>query len=104
MLYIVRESHNIANDIGIPKGDRWIENLWVNINPKYSYNQVHVHPEARLSGVFYVSGAENSGDICFTRSNGYSLGTVAPNSVVVNGVIHLRKTDYLYFLLGRNIT
>ena len=29
VLYIVKESHNIAKDIGIPEGDRWIENLWV---------------------------------------------------------------------------
>ena len=61
---------------------------------KYSYNQVHVHPEARLSGVFYVSGAENSGDICFTRSNGYyleQLFSTLLDTVVVNGVIHLRK-------------
>ena len=38
-----------------------------------------MHPEARLSGVFYVSAPEKSGDICFTRSGGYALGTVAPN-------------------------
>ena len=76
---ILKESHHIASDLGIPEGERWIENLWININPKNSYNQVHVHPEARLSGVFYVSAPEKSGDICFTRSGGYALGTVAPN-------------------------
>ena len=48
---ILKESHHIASDLGIPEGERWVENLWININPKYSYNQVHVHPEARLSGV-----------------------------------------------------
>ena len=78
VLFIVKESHHIAEDIGIPEGDRWVENLWININPKYSYNQVHVHPEARLSGVFYVTDPKNSGDICFTRSDGYAMGTAAP--------------------------
>ena len=78
--YLIKESHNMSKDLGIPEGDRHIANLWININPKYSYNQVHVHPEARLSGVFYVSARKNSGDICFTRSGGYALGTVAPIS------------------------
>ena len=86
ILYAVKESHNIAKDLGIPEGDRWVENLWININPKYSYNQVHVHPEARLSGVFYVSAPKNSGDLCFTRSNGYALGTVAPELTRYSGV------------------
>ena len=83
---ILKESHHIASDLGIPEGERWVENLWININPKYSYNQVHVHPEARLSGVFYVDAPENSGDICFTRDNGYALGTVAPELTRYSGV------------------
>ena len=86
VLFAVKESHHIAKDLGIPEGDRWVENLWININPKYSYNTIHVHPEARLSAVFYVSALEKSGDICFTRSNGYSLGTVAPISTRYSSV------------------
>ena len=78
VLFIVKESHNIAKDLGIPKDDRWIDNLWININPKFSYNQVHVHPQAKLSGVFYVTAPTNSGSICFTRQGAYALGTVAP--------------------------
>ena len=76
--YALKESHHIAADLGIPKSERVLENLWVNINPKYSYNQAHVHPEARLSGVFYVDAPEKSGDICFTRADGYAMGTAAP--------------------------
>tara|TARA_Y200000002_G_scaffold339020_1_gene308746 strand:+ start:1994 stop:2557 length:564 start_codon:yes stop_codon:yes gene_type:complete len=84
--YALKESHHIAADLGIPKSERVLENLWVNINPKYSYNQAHVHPEARLSGVFYVDAPEKSGDICFSRDNGYALGTVAPELTRYSGV------------------
>ena len=76
--YIVKESHNIASDLGIPEGERWIENLWININPKYSYNQVHTSRGKTIWCILCLC-AENSGDICFTRSGGYALGTVAPN-------------------------
>ena len=84
--YALKESHHIAADLGIPKSERVLENLWVNINPKYSYNQAHVHPESRLSGVFYVDAPEKSGDICFSRDNGYALGTVAPELTRYSGV------------------
>ena len=84
--YALKESHHIAADLGIPKSDRYVENLWVNINPKFADNHAHVHPEARLSGVFYVDAPENSGDICFTRDIGYALVTVAPELTRYSGV------------------
>jgi uncharacterized protein (TIGR02466 family) len=69
-----------SNELGIPEPADSIVNLWVNINPRLSYNQVHVHPECKLSGVFYVKADENAGNLCFTRgSNDFALGTIAPN-------------------------
>ena len=42
-------------------------NLWINENSKYSYNQVHNHPNSHFSGVFYISVPNDSGDIYFLR-------------------------------------
>ena len=55
-------------------------NLWVNINPKGSYNRVHIHPESRISGVFWVKSTnkEDSGTIVFMREDAYAIGTIAP--------------------------
>lgn len=80
--YILRETSDIAKEIGIEDGERDISHLWININAKYCYNQIHIHAPAKLSGVFYVNVPENSGNICFTRMGGYSLRTVAPNSTI----------------------
>jgi uncharacterized protein (TIGR02466 family) len=45
-------------------------NMWANINSNYNYNQLHVHPGAILSGVYYVKKPDNSGPIEFMRSDG----------------------------------
>ena len=55
-------------------------NLWVNINPKGCYNRVHVHPESRISGVFWVKSTNtgDSGALVFIREDAYAIGTIAP--------------------------
>ena len=45
----------------------FIQNCWININGPNSYNTEHRHPLAMVSGVFYISVPENSGDIVFTN-------------------------------------
>lgn len=40
-----------------------ISSLWVNINSKYSYHELHNHPESFLSGVYYLQIPSNSGGI-----------------------------------------
>jgi len=42
---------------------------WYNVNYKYSSNREHTHPNAFLSGVYYVKVPENSGNIIFLRAN-----------------------------------
>jgi uncharacterized protein (TIGR02466 family) len=42
-----------------------LTNSWININPKNSSNRAHIHPQAVLSGVYYVSANEHSGNIEF---------------------------------------
>lgn len=45
----------------------YIDNAWVNINSKNSYNLQHNHPRSFLSGCIYLQVPENSGDIIFHR-------------------------------------
>ena len=55
-------------------------NLWININPKGSYNKFHIHPDSRISGVFWIKSTNtgNSGPLVFMRENSYALETIAP--------------------------
>lgn len=42
-----------------------LDNAWVNINKKGDYNISHFHPNAVISGVFYVTANEGSGRLKF---------------------------------------
>jgi len=44
-----------------------INNIWININGKYHYNEWHTHPQCTLSGVYYIKhdGTEENGLIAF---------------------------------------
>jgi len=61
----LKEVHAYAN----LKEDRElvVDNMWININPKYSYNSNHLHFKSFYSGVYYVKVPENSGTIQFTN-------------------------------------
>ena len=57
-------SKNIFQDYGIKKEfNVVIHNSWININTPGSYNEFHIHPNCVLSGVYYVSAPENSGNV-----------------------------------------
>ena len=38
-----------------------LENIWININPKVSFNRPHVHPKSVFSGTYYVKCPEQVG-------------------------------------------
>lgn len=40
-----------------------VESMWININPPYSYNSNHLHPNSYLSGVYYVKVPKDSGNL-----------------------------------------
>ena len=42
------------------------DNMWANINYKYSHNKNHVHPGAQWSGVYYIQTPKDCGHIWFT--------------------------------------
>lgn len=49
-----------------PKCKTVVSDCWANINSPGSYNRKHTHFNSMLSGVYYPSVPENSGEIVFT--------------------------------------
>ena len=49
-----------------PNTEPILDNMWANVNYKYSHNKNHVHPGAQWSGVYYIKAPENCGHIWFT--------------------------------------
>ena len=57
----------IVGEWGIQTKNKEIS-YWYNVNPQYSYNKEHYHPNSFLSGVFYLKAPPNSGKIVFVRA------------------------------------
>lgn len=62
------EIKSCAKQVGLPVLE--IQNIWLNINPPGSYNNLHDHVGSILSGVYYVDASEKQGNIQFERSDG----------------------------------
>ena len=46
------------------------DNMWANINKRYSHNRNHTHPGCLWSGVYYIQAPKDSGRIWFTDPRG----------------------------------
>jgi uncharacterized protein (TIGR02466 family) len=57
-LNALHEYFNFRDDLKLS-----IDNCWVNINNKGHFNQPHTHREWTFSGVYYVTGHEDCGDL-----------------------------------------
>lgn len=49
-----------------PDTEAVCDNMWANVNYKYSHNKNHVHPGAQWSGVYYIKTPPNCGHLWFT--------------------------------------
>ena len=68
--FFIDEINNIQNEIHLTEEyanntELRVENMWANINHKYSYNRFHTHPGSLWSGVYYVQSPPNCGSILF---------------------------------------
>lgn len=66
--HINKEIANCAKQVGLAPVE--IKNIWLNINPPGSYNELHHHVGAVFSGVYYVDAGEDQGNIQFERNDG----------------------------------
>jgi len=46
-----------------------LDNSWININSKNTFNTAHYHPASTFSFVYYVNANSNSGRIVFNRTD-----------------------------------
>jgi len=49
-----------------PDFEPFADNMWANINKRYSHNRNHIHPGGLWSGVYYIQAPKDSGRIWFT--------------------------------------
>ena len=49
-----------------PDTEAVCDNMWANVNYKYSHNKNHCHPGAQWSGVYYIKTPKNCGHLWFT--------------------------------------
>ena len=69
---LFHQINNIVQDIKQKleiKNKIRFHNYWFNINKLGSFNRPHYHPQAVISGVYYISIPKNSGQIYFEQLN-----------------------------------
>ena len=64
-----------------------INDMWVNINEKYHYNEWHIHGFSTLSGAYYIKHdrSKENGDIIFKNPNGAYLDIAHWPKVTIEG-------------------
>lgn len=80
-----------------------IQNIWINVNTPGSYNHLHNHAGAVLSGVYYVKATPEQGNIFFERSDGaeYFLPPIEKaNYFTSTATTYKAMTDALYIFPG----
>ena len=65
--HLDKEITDISRQVALPP--LAIKNIWLNINPPGSYNELHNHQDSVLSGVYYIDANEQQGNIQFERSD-----------------------------------
>lgn len=100
---VVRKAKDIFVEYGVrsrfscEKGS-----YWVNINPKGSANQTHIHQGSIMTAVFYVKGNDDAGDFCI--DNNYKedyinqILTNRSNSLTFSRIRYKPKTGSLLVL------
>lgn len=96
------EVNSITRQVSLPKLE--LKNIWLNINPPGSYNELHNHTDAVLSGVYYIDATENQGNIQFERSDNaeYHLPSYIEKITYFNATraTYAAKTGALYIFPG----
>ena len=78
-------------ETGLP--ELTLDNLWVNVNPPGTYNMIHNHPGAIISGVYYIDVPEdNMGNIRFYRDD--DAGYYIPDESVGNTTFTGLSVEY----------
>ena len=93
LFFKIKEEVNVFFEVmGIVDHGEYI-NSWINVNNSGDFNNTHTHPNSIVSGVYYVSVPNDSGELVFTRPSDltswfYSSYSKEFNDVSKNFVIH----------------
>ena len=69
--WIFEKVQKVFDDQGYdPDYEPFADNMWANINKRYSHNRNHIHPGGLWSGVYYIQAPKDSGRIWFTDPRG----------------------------------
>ena len=69
--WIFQKVQQVFDDQGYdPDFEPLADNMWANINKRYSHNRNHIHPGGLWSGVYYIQAPKDSGRIWFTDPRG----------------------------------
>ena len=76
-----------------------IDTVWYNICPKGGYNETHVHPGAFLSGTYYLTKPEKSGNINFHDPRKGSVSAREPQHIARGSIqeMNTKPGDILIF-------
>ena len=84
-----------------------IDNIWININEKYQYNEWHMHPMSTLSGSYYIKhdGSKENGELLLKHPNHpYMPSSHWPQHImkktneVTSGIIYVTPTPNSLFI------
>lgn len=96
------EIQSCATQVGMK--DLELYNLWVNVNPPGSYNHLHNHQGAVLTGVYYVDAEPIQGNIQFERNDGAEyhipLNLEKETYFTSTRATYAAKTNALYIFPG----
>ncbi|MAI03857.1 MAG: hypothetical protein CMQ75_04975 [Gammaproteobacteria bacterium] len=65
---ITHKVNTASHQVGM--GQVNLSNVWINVNGKGGYNQMHTHIRSMFSGVYYVSAKHGQGGFYFERNDG----------------------------------
>tara|TARA_B100000131_G_scaffold150958_1_gene146472 strand:- start:176 stop:796 length:621 start_codon:yes stop_codon:yes gene_type:complete len=99
-------SDNFNKEISVMNKDIETLSVWVNINEKDSYNQIHDHRRAFYSGVYYIKVPKNSGNLYFYNPEIWFTSAYEKPEFFLNKKYEEEKIEYdskegdLYFFVG----
>jgi len=100
--YLNNEVNSCAKQVGLQP--LTLYNVWININPPNSYNELHNHIGSVLSGVYYVDASPDQGNIQFERTDGgeyhLPLDVAQDTYYTSTRATYAAKTGALYIFPG----
>ena len=84
---LIKEIREFCSHLPLNIKEIMIRQLWVNVNKKGDYNEIHQHAQHDLSGTYYVKVPKDSGRLVFRDPRPAAIGNLFMNNRFDNGEI-----------------